>query len=464
MRLRSLFSTTALRFTLLYTVLFSVFAALLLGFFYWTTTRYMDRQTDAAIAADVDGLHDEYRRHGLEGVRRVIERRSAVDDDSDRFYLLGASDYTPLAGNLSAWPHAAHVQNGWLLFTLAGHDPHSDDEQDELSPVRARHAVLSGGQHLLVGRNLHDREDLREHLLQMLFAGFGTTLLLALAGGLIMSRSMLRRIDLINRTSRAIMGGHLERRMPLAGSGDEFDQLAVNLNLMLDQIQRLMDGMRQVTDNVAHDLRSPLNRLRSRLEVTLLAPRDAPEYRAAIEHTLDDVEQLLATFNALLSIAQAEAGARRNAWEQLELSALLADVAELYQPLAEERGLRFTARIEPGLAVRGSRHLLAQAFGNLLDNAVKYTPAGGLVELVARRVQDTIEVEICDNGAGIPAAARERVLERFVRLDTSRSTPGSGLGLSLVRAVAHLHDARLELHDNQPGLRVLVRFSETSYK
>jgi signal transduction histidine kinase len=273
-----------------------------------------------------------------------------------------------------------------------------------------------------------------------------------------MSNGILRRIDTINRTGRAIMAGHLEQRVPVIGSGDEFDQLATHLNTLLDQIQRLMDDMRQVTDNVAHDLRSPLNRLRSRLELTLLTPRANEAYRKAIEQTLCEADAMLATFNALLSIARVEAGARREAWDVIDIGALARDVAELYQPLAEERGLRFTQYIEQGLALRGDRQLLAQAIGNLIDNALKYTPAGGQVELRTLEGHGGVELSVADNGPGIPADARERVLERFVRLDASRATPGNGLGLSMVRAVARLHHAELELSDNWPGLRVTLRF------
>ncbi|MEW6353987.1 MAG: ATP-binding protein [Pseudomonadota bacterium] len=458
MRLPSLLRTTAFRLALLYTVLFGGFAALLLGFLYWTTTSYMERQTEQSISAEAASLQDEYRLHGLDGLRHIIEQRSAAAEDTDRFYLLAREDLTPLAGNLSDWPRDADEEDGWLDFSTTESETNEHDDGHDPLPARALQIALPDGQRLLVGRNLHEREDLREHLLTALTWALFIALLLALTGGLMMSRGVLRRIDAINRTSRSIMAGHLERRVPISGSGDEFDQLAENLNRMLERIQQLMDGMRQVSDNVAHDLRSPLSRLRSRLEVALLTPRSETEYRAALEQTLDDADEILKTFNALLSIAQAEAGASAD-WEALSLSAVARDVAELYQPVAEERGQTFTVRVEEGLHLRGNRHLLIQALSKLLDNAIKYTPAGGAVQLSAARVRDAIEVTVADNGPGIPPAARDKVLERFVRLEASRSTPGSGLGLSLVRAVAYLHRAQLRLEDNQPGLRVVLRFA-----
>ncbi|HKH21076.1 MAG TPA: ATP-binding protein, partial [Gammaproteobacteria bacterium] len=286
----------------------------------------------------------------------------------------------------------------------------------------------------------------------------GLSLLLALTSGLVVSHAILRRIETISRTGRSIMAGDLSQRVPLTGRGDEFDQLAINLNAMLDRIQRLMEGMRQVTDNVAHDLRSPLARLRSRLEVTLLMPRSNNDYRAAIELTLSDVGGLLGTFNALLSIAQVESGADRGDWHSIDLSALTRDVADLYQPLAEDKEVHFTQQIRQDLRLRGNRSLLTQAIGNLLDNAIKYTPRGGTIQLNARHKHEVIEVVVSDNGPGIPADMREKVLERFVRLETSRTTPGNGLGLSLVRAVAWLHNAKLELADAHPGLSVSLQF------
>jgi len=254
------------------------------------------------------------------------------------------------------------------------------------------------------------------------------------------------------------MAGELGQRIALSGTRDEFDQLAANLNAMLDQIERLLQGMRQVTDNVAHDLRTPLNRLRTRIEIALLADPRPAEWRAVLEETLVDAEKMIGTFNALLEIARAEAGSDRTAFEPVALAALTHDLAELYAPLAEDRQIAFARDCPPAIEVQANRHLLAQALANLLDNAIKYTPPGGAVRLAVENGAAGPAITVADSGPGIPAAERERVLERFVRLDATRSTSGNGLGLSLVQAVARLHGARLVLGDNQPGLMVRLEF------
>jgi signal transduction histidine kinase len=269
---------------------------------------------------------------------------------------------------------------------------------------------------------------------------------------------MLGRVDAINRTTRRIMAGDLSQRIALKGSRDEFDQLAANLNAMLDQIERLLGGMRQVTDNIAHDLRTPLNRLRSRIEVALLQEPDRAETRALLEATLADAQAMIATFNALLDIARAEAGSERGGFEAVDLTALGRDLADLYRPAAEDKRLTFEYHCAPGLYLRANRHLLAQALANLLDNAIKYTPRGGRVRLLIERGAHGPLIAVADSGPGIPEAERERVLQRFVRLDGTRSTPGNGLGLSLVDAVAKLHGAELTLTDNRPGLKASLSF------
>lgn len=457
MRLPNLFRTSAFRVALLYAALFGFSGFAALGFIYWTTTSYLEDQTDTVIRSEMNALHETYQRQGLSSLQRTVgERAAAGGEDTDHIYLLADAGYALLAGNLPAWPEDLRRSEGWARLTLTEHGNESDEH--DVREARVLSVTLPDGAHLLVGRDLREREELREHTLSTLFWALGVILALALAGGLVLSRGVLRRIERINHTSRAIMAGHLEQRMPLSGSGDEFDQLAQNLNLMLDQIERLMNGLREVTDNIAHDLRSPLTRLKSRLESGLRETLDGARYRATMEQTLSEVDGVLATFNALLRIAQTEAGAHRSDWVPLDLGTIARDVAELYQPAIEEQGDTLTTHIDAGLVLHGSRELVAQALANLLDNAIKYTPRGSRIELGATRSDGAIELSVSDNGPGIPIEARERVLERFVRLDVSRHQPGSGLGLSLVRAVANLHHAALELSDNHPGLKVTLRF------
>jgi signal transduction histidine kinase len=456
-RLTKLLRTTAFRLTLIYAALFTLSTLALLGLVYWNTVSYLDEQTDLSIQTEMDALREQYQQGGLAALRHGILQRSRVGHDVEQIYLLADKDYQVLAGNIIAWPQRLAGTVGWVDASMQARE---DDEEAEKITARALIVEMPGGYWLLAGRNLHEREDLQEHTLQALLVALSLSLLLALAGGLVMSRSILRRIETINRISRSIMAGQLEQRMPITGNGDEFDQLAQNLNNMLDQIQRLMEGMRTVSDNVAHDLRSPLNRLCSRLEVALLNARSNDEYRGVMQQTLDDARSMLATFNALLSIAQAESGTRDKDWERLDVSTLAQGIAEFYQPVAEQQRLRFTQRIEPHISLYGNRHLLVQAIGNLLDNAIKYTPTGGLIGLVVANTRHATIITISDNGPGIPAHAREQVLERFFRLEASRTTPGNGLGLSLVRAVALLHHAKLELRDNHPGLIVSLSFTQ----
>lgn len=448
----ALVRTSTFRIAVLYLALFASSAVALLGFVYASTAGFMAQQTDETIQAEITGLAEQYRRWGLVGLTRLVIERSRNQRHS--LYLLADASGAPLAGNLDAWPSAAPNEEGWIAFTyerpMGGESEHR--------AARARTFLLRGGIQLLVGRDVTERHELGSLLRSSLAWAGAITIGLGLLGGILMSRNALRRIEAINRASRDIMAGDLSRRVPLSGSGDELDQLAENLNAMLAQIEELMTAMREVTDNIAHDLRTPLSRLRSRLEVTLMQPPAIDTYGDALRATIEEAEHLLATFNALLDIARAEAGADREGMTRLDLAMLVHDVADLYGPVAEDEDKRLEVSAEVPVEVRGNRHLLSQAVANLLDNAVKYSPAGGAVLIEVHAGAEGPELVVSDGGPGIPQADRERVLDRFVRLEASRHTPGSGLGLSLVRAVARLHRATLLLEDAAPGLRVRMRF------
>jgi signal transduction histidine kinase len=449
-RLKRLLETSTFRWALVYLALFGVSALALLGFLYVATAGVMERQTADTIQAEIAGLAEQYRSQGLSGLREVIERRSAAQPHRAAVYLLTDPLGERIAGNLDRWPDVEPDAGGWINFSV-------QVPTGDTSERRRAHAAsfgLDGGFRLLVGREVEDRLQIQSLIKQAIGWGLALTLLLGLAGGFAISRGMLGRVDAINRTTRRIMAGELGQRIALSGSRDEFDELAANLNAMLDQIERLLQGMRQVTDNIAHDLRTPLNRLRSRIEVALMGEPDRAESRAVLEQTLVDAETMINTFNALLEIARAEAGSDRAGFEPVDLAKLCQDVAELYEPLAEDQGVIFGRSCPVDAWVRANGHLLAQAIANLLDNAIKYTPAGGRVRLAVERLPGRFAITVADSGPGIPAADRERVLERFVRLDATRSTPGNGLGLSLVAAVARLHGAELKLGDNRPGLTV----------
>ena len=455
MRLIRLLETSTFRLALVYLALFGISALALLGFLYFTTARVLEQQTADTIRAEITGLAEQYSAEGLRRLRQVIASRSAAQPYRSSIYLLADPVGQRIAGNLSEWPQVPPGPDGWITFTI---DVQPDGDAIERRRARAATFILSGGYRLLVGRDVEDRLQIQTLIKRALGWGLALTLLLGLGGGFLISRGLLGRVDAINRTTRQIMAGDLSQRIALRGSRDEFDQLAANLNEMLDQIERLLAGMRQVTDNIAHDLRTPLNRLRSRIEVALLQDADRAEGRTLLEATLADAEAMIGTFNALLDIARAEAGSERSGFETIDLETLGHDLADLYRPLAEDHGLAFELRSAPRLQLRANRHLLAQALANLLDNAIKYTPAGGRVTLDIERAPSGPVITIADSGPGIPEADRARALQRFVRLDATRSTPGNGLGLSLVDAVAKLHGAVLTLVDNRPGLRVSLAF------
>ena len=410
----------------------------------------MERQTEETINAEIQGIREQYRLLGLAGVVRAINERSAKDKSKSSLYLLTDRNYLPLAGNLVQWPEVKTDESGWIEFAL------DDDKTGQLA--KARRFLLVGNFHLLVGRNVSEQKKIENLIIDSLGWGVGITIILGLLGGLFMSKSMLRRLDVINRASREIIAGGLDKRIPKKGTEDEFDQLIENLNDMLDKIERLMNGIRQVSDNIAHDLRSPLNRLRSRLEMALLGQKDTKEYRLAIEQTIEETDKILATFSALLKIAQIESGTRRDEMHDVDLSILAGDIADYYEPLAEANRLAFETNLKSKVTVHGDRHLLSQAIANLLDNAIKYTPEGGRISLALENGPKGTELIIADSGPGVPVHEREKVLQRFYRLETNRNTPGNGLGLSLVAAVAAMHNASLRLADNDPGLMVTITF------
>ena len=450
MNLTNIFRTSTFRLALLYLILFALSVTAVLGFIYWSTAGFIARQTDQAIESEITSLARYYQSRGLDSLRHRIERRARNQRQS--LYIIATHELDPIAGNLDKWPDDAQGPAGWINFSFE----RPIGEKTEIHEARARQFTTEGGLFVMVGRDVHERRELEKLLKDSLLWTIGLTLALGLLGGTVMSRNVLNRIDGINRVSHDIMLGDLGRRVPVAGKKDEIDELAGNLNAMLDQIERLMTGMRQVTDNIAHDLRSPLNRLRSRVEVTLMEAGTIESYRKALEATVAEAEGLLHTFNALLSITQAESGIRREDLSDLDIVAITRDVAELYEPAAEDKGITFSVTTDDDLPIRGNRHLLSQALANLLDNAIKYTPKGGSVNVSAMRVDDHADLVVTDSGPGIAEADRERVFDRFVRLETSRNSPGSGLGLSLVRAVAHHHAADVKLADNQPGLKVTM--------
>jgi signal transduction histidine kinase len=453
-----LLRTTAVRLALRYALVYAVVMGLLLGALFWTSSRYVDSQLEAGLEQELYSLIRKFDSGGLQHLAEAVSQREEHGLEEGRYYLLVDRGGARIAGNLSAWPPDSDIPYDGKVHSVWVEDdviPGKRYADDAYWPVIARQ--LPDGSRLLLARSIRQAEDLQELTLYLMAFILVAAVLLALAMGVTLGRAILRRMDRVSSTAGDIMAGNLSRRIQISDSNDEFNALAERLNAMLDRVQQLIAGIREVTDNVAHDLRSPLSRLRNRLEVTLLEQRSEPEYRKAIRDTIEDSESLLSTFNAMLGIAQLEAGNARTQWGIVDLNRLASELTELYEPVAQKMGQRISLVTCEAMEITGSRDLLAQAIGNLLDNAIKHTPSGGTIELQVSRAGDTAEVIVADSGPGIPESERSHVLERFVRLENSRHTPGNGLGLSLVKAVAGLHGAELVLGDNRPGLIVTLR-------
>lgn len=459
-RVRRLGRTTLFRLSLLYAVGFSLLVAITLGGVYWLTSKYNNEQIDADLALESRQMVVMAEHQGLDSMASTLNDRGRSGIFHGRYYLLIDTHNKPLAGNLLFWPWQLSRVPGLHRFSAQVNAIPKDARiKDEDVQVRAMVSMLPGDHRLVIGEALSEEDSFTDYMGFLLSWALILITASALAGGAWMGRSVLRRIDAINETAGEIMAGRLSRRIPVLGKGDEFDDLSTKLNDMLTRIDELVQGMRTVSDNVAHDLRSPLTRLRNRLEVTLLEQRNPEEYREVLEQAISDADRLLGTFNTLLAIAQAEAGVRRSHVEPVDLSALCYDLTEFYAVAAEEAGIDLTADVKPGVVVDGSRDLIIQALSNVLENALKYVPKEGQVRVSLETSDGGVDLIVTDNGPGIPEPDERRtVLERFVRLDAARSSPGNGLGLSLVRAAMQFHNGRVELGDASPGLRVTLHF------
>jgi len=439
--------TSSFRLTLLYAGLFGASALILLEVVYWATGFYMSSSLDAAVDSDIAELEDSLRDGGTEALTAEVKERVRQMPHGPVYYLLQDSNGETIVGNLPPF----HGGEGRVDLKV----PRSDGPS---VPVHARGITLTEREYLMVGVDALPRREMRKLILRVFESSSAITLVLALAGGALMSDGLLRRIETISRTARDIMAGDFSRRIPIRGTGDEFDHLAASLNAMLERNEAAMGSVRQVSDDIAHDLRTPMTRLRQRLELAQRRARSLEEWRRAAEGCISDMDAILETFGALLRIAQIESGMPVHRFAKVDLSELLCTVIEVYQPMAEAKEQRFTADIASRLMVWGDRELLAQMFANIIENAVKHSPAGASIGLMTNRSPSAIAVTVIDSGPGIPVAYRKHVFQRFYRLESSRSTPGSGLGLSLVEAIAALHQVSIELADNSPGLRVRLRF------
>lgn len=438
--------SAALRVALLFATLFTLAVAAFAAVLWWGTAGALDRQTDAAIRADARSLSARAAEQGVLSLPAAIAERMDLDFENVNLYLLVDAAGQVVAGNLAAWPDGVARDGGW--YTV----PITRDSEDWRTEARFLHIPLPEGAHLLVGRDIAEKIRLRGVLADGLAISLGIALVIALFGAALLRRAVAARLAPAASTAEAIAAGDLSRRVPISRRRDEFDQLGATLNTMLDHIAQLMEGVRGVSDSLAHDLRTPLARARARLEESLVsAGEDAHALRQAVERGIADLDHIIRIFHALLRIAEAEAGARRAAFRPFDLVPVLVDAAEFYGAAAEARGQSIALSLPENLPLVGDRDLVLQAVANLLDNAVKFAPEGGQITLSATVADGVAEIVVADDGPGLSAADRARAGERFFRADSARSTPGSGLGLSLVRAVAQLHGGDLALEDAAPG-------------
>jgi signal transduction histidine kinase len=441
--------SASFRLPLLYAVLFILSAGVLFTTVYWTATAAMQNDMAAVLRSEALQLAEVHRRSGLIGLADQITRRINFRTKGPIFYLLQAPNSRVVVGNLPGMPPV----NGVIDFEPKQETSEAEAERPKLMGFGL---TLPDGSFLLVAQDSTRLTDMQHAIVRAFAWASGLTLLLAIAGGALLGTNFLRRIDTITRTSRAIMEGDLSARIPVRGTHDEIDQLIVSLNAMLARIQQLMDGLRQVSSDIAHDLRTPLGRLRQQLEDARERATTTADYQTATEAAIEEADELLATFSALLRIAQVEAGAQRSAFAAFDLSGLVRSLGETYEPVAEDAGHLLQVAVEDGISLTGDRQLVAQLLTNLLENALRHTPEGTRITLCLMRTATGIEMAVADNGPGIPDSERERVFDRFYRLDRSRSTAGSGLGLAMVKAIAGLHGLSIRLEDARPGLRVIL--------
>ncbi len=451
--LGKLIRSTAFKLSAIYLLSFTLFAVFILGYVAWNARALLTAQISETIEAEVSGLAEQFRQGGIRRLVFIIERRSR--QPGAFLYLLSGPNNEPLAGNAIGLKPELLTAPGWHETSYTISDEH------ERAPRSAMIRVfrLPGDFHLLVGRDVMEREQLRGVIRRGLTLSLGLVVLLGTLGGLFITRRVLKRVDSMSETAQSIMAGNLAGRLAVSGNGDELDRLAGNLNAMLDRIGELMTGLREVSDNIAHDLKTPLTRLRNGAEEALRTGRSDDDYRRALDSMIDESDGLIRTFNALLMIARAESGTASEAKQRFDAGAVVSGVAELYEPVAEEAGLSLKTEAAEGQFVIGSRELLSQALANLADNAIKYGASaehGGEIVMSAALRGDRVEITVADGGPGIPPEDRQRVLDRFTRLDSSSGKPGSGLGLSLAAAIVHFHGGTLALEDNQPGLRVVL--------
>ncbi len=445
---RAFLRSASIRFALLYGLVFGVSTILLAGSVRYSTLGILSRQTESAIRNDGASLLHSYQSGGIPELILSLGNRIHENPDDSAIYLLVDPLGNRIVGNMSSWPAGVTEDNIFYKIPIKHFTRRSTAEM--------RAYGLPNGDQLLIGRDIKMQEGLQIILRDAMFWALGAMIGLGVIGAVVIRSVFNRSLADIAATTKAIARGDLSQRVRRDMSGDEFDIMAETINDMLDRIARLMDGVRQVSNAIAHDLRTPITRARTRLEFAASHAASADELRAAVERATGELDGVVRVFEALLRISEIEAGARRSAFGPVDLNPVLTDLAEFYEPMADTRGIKLDTSWPTEVKVIGDRDMLQQAIANLLDNAIKFAPEHSTVRLAARLDNEVIEVHVADNGPGIPQKDRTRATERFYRAEAARNTPGTGLGLALVAAIAQLHQGRLRLDDNRPGLRAVI--------
>ena len=450
--MRSFVKSTGFRFALLHTLVFVLSVSVIAWVAEVTVTSALERQARDRVETEAASLVAEYQRHGLAGLRSTIEERSSAAKRRLQYAIIDAQSQA-VAGDRYLAEFARATSSAAQRVPRYNGENATDN-------ILVASRSLDDSLRLVIADNLESVEDVEDVVMNGFLVALALALLLGLGAGALFTRSLLHRVDSVTRTAEAIIAGDLSQRIALTGSGDDFDRLSTTLNLMLDKIQDLLENLRQVTNDIAHDLRTPLARLRQRLEDARVRASAPADYELAIDRAIAEADTLLDTFSALLRIAQIEAGVRRSSFRSVDLSEVMRRVAEAYGPALEDTGRCLVTDIAEMITIAGDRELLVQLFANLVENVLRHTPKGTTVTMRLSRADGRVCAEVSDNGPGIPEGERSRVFRRFYRLERSRTTPGSGLGLSLVAATVELHDAIVAMADNAPGMRVTIRFSE----
>ena len=449
----NLFRLTSFRLIFIYTILLAISVFLIAFYLYWSTARDLQNRADQDIVQESQMLTRVYQRGGVNGLARFITQLSQIPNAN--LYALRNNKNDIVAGNFtdkeSLWD-LTRLDDGWVSFSSIRNKASANDSTPTRKQFfRGKEFIVRGSYNLIIGRDVSNEIYLKERFLNTIISATLLILILGLFGGYVLSRNILNRISAINKTSIEIMDGDLLQRLPIGSSNDELNQLSVNLNNMLDRLNKLMTGMKDVSDNIAHDLRTPLNKIRTNLEVTLMSNPTSENYRNSIQEVIYDIDIVINTFNSLLAISRVESGSLLLEKEKVDINKLLENVIDLWEPLAEEKNINLINQSDDNIYIEGNKNLLSQAISNLIDNAIKYGPQGNKINIGAKFENENVILWVSDNGPGIPNKDKERVLERFARLDVSRNTEGTGLGLSLVASSIRFHKGTIQLLDSKPN-------------